>query len=200
MGKDKALLAFQGRPMVEIAVEKLRSFCAAVSVSGNRDDLGAIAPVVSEARVEMGPAAGIEAGLKAATESWALFVPVDVPGAPEAVLRTWAETVLSREPDGVRLSFLRANGERQPSFCMLHRDCLPALTQGIDVGVLKLGELYGRVGDSLGPATVWIAEAESFLTEGTEKKVDTGSWFSNVNTPEDLLALQLWIRKLSPAG
>ena len=29
MGEDKALLRFCGRPMVQIAVEKLRGFCAA---------------------------------------------------------------------------------------------------------------------------------------------------------------------------
>ena len=66
MGTDKALLEFCGRPLVEIAVEKLREFCAEVSIAGNRDDLSVFAPVAHETRVDCGPAAGIEAGLKAA--------------------------------------------------------------------------------------------------------------------------------------
>jgi molybdopterin-guanine dinucleotide biosynthesis protein A len=33
MGEDKALLQFRGRALVEIAVEKLRTFCAQVSIS-----------------------------------------------------------------------------------------------------------------------------------------------------------------------
>ena len=51
--------------MAEIAVEKLRSFCGAVSLCGNRDDLCTLAPVVHESRENAGPAAGIDAGLKA---------------------------------------------------------------------------------------------------------------------------------------
>src|ERR1700761_8141432 len=82
MGRDKALLTFRGRPMVEIAVEKLRGFCSAVSIAGNREDLSSFAPVVTETRVDCGPAAGIEAGLQACTELWAMFVPVDVPLVP----------------------------------------------------------------------------------------------------------------------
>ena len=35
MGVDKATLPFQGRPMVEIALEKLRGFCADVSIVGD---------------------------------------------------------------------------------------------------------------------------------------------------------------------
>jgi molybdopterin-guanine dinucleotide biosynthesis protein A len=48
MGEDKALLQFYGRPMVEIAVEKLRSVCEEVGIVGNRDDLGEFAAVVRE--------------------------------------------------------------------------------------------------------------------------------------------------------
>jgi hypothetical protein len=45
MGEDKALLRFCGRPMVEIALEKLRGFCVEVGIAGNREDLAGFAPV-----------------------------------------------------------------------------------------------------------------------------------------------------------
>ena len=96
MGVDKALLPFAGRPMVEIAVAKLREFCADVSVAGNREDLAGSAPVVREDRVDVGPAAGIEAGLKAAGQEWVMFVPVDVPLVPGELLRRWAEAVMAK--------------------------------------------------------------------------------------------------------
>ena len=82
MGQDKALLRFRGRPMAEIGVEKLREFCAAVSISGNREDLSGFAPIVAEERLDAGPVAGIEAALKCCREPWAMFIPVDVPMMP----------------------------------------------------------------------------------------------------------------------
>ena len=91
MGEDKALLRFCGRPMVEIAVEKLRGFCEEVTIAGNREDLAGFAPVVRESRTGVGPAAGVEAGLGAARQEWAMFLPVDVPLVPEELLRRWAQ-------------------------------------------------------------------------------------------------------------
>ena len=98
MGTDKALLELGGAPLVEIAVEKLRTFCEHVSVSGNREDLARFAEVVPETRTGEGPAAGIEAGLRAAREDWAMFVPVDVPLVPAELLRRWCEEAQQRTP------------------------------------------------------------------------------------------------------
>jgi molybdopterin-guanine dinucleotide biosynthesis protein A len=198
MGRDKALLEFQGRPMVQSAVEKLHGFCAAVSISGNRDDLSQFAAIVPENRHEAGPAAGLEAGLKASALTWALFVPVDVPAVPARLLRAWLGAVLDREREGVRLSYLRANGKKQPTFCLLHKECLEVLTQAVDDGVLKLGVLFERVADSFGEDSVWMVDAESFSGGLPEGGAEPGMWFSNVNTPEDLVALELSMREVSP--
>lgn len=185
MGQDKALLEFRGRSLASSAVEALRSFCQAVAISGNREDLRHLAPVVMEARSETGPAAGIEAGVQASTMPWSLFVPVDVPLVPESLLRGWALTALQREREGVRLSFLRAAGERQPTFCMLHRMCARPLARALDEGERKLGIIFDRVAGELGPGSMWVADVEGFAPEGS----DVGAWFTNVNTPEDLATL-----------
>ena len=134
MGEDKALLRFCGRPMVEIAVEKLRGFCAEVSIVGNREDLVEFAPVVREERVDVGPAAGIEAGLKASRQDWAMFVPVDVPLVPGELLRRWAEEALRV---GMSVSFLGVSG-KQPAFCLLQRRRLGAFAQALDSGERRL--------------------------------------------------------------
>jgi molybdopterin-guanine dinucleotide biosynthesis protein A len=113
MGADKALLRFCGRPMVEIAVEKLRGFCAEVTIAGNRGDLAGFAPVVTETRVGVGPGAGIEAGLRVAKEAWAMFIPVDVPFVPEELLRRWAVEAMRVD---MTVSYLGV-GRKQPTFC-----------------------------------------------------------------------------------
>ncbi len=185
MGRDKASLEFRGRSLVLSAVEMLRGFCETVSIAGNRDDLRCLAPVVKDARREVGPAAGMEAGLKACAAPWALFVPVDVPLVPESLLRPWAEAVLGREGSGVRLSTLRAGGQRQPTFCMLHRACAAPLAKALEDGERKLGVVFDRIAAELGPGSMWVLDAESIAANG----LDLAACFTNVNTPEDLAAL-----------
>jgi molybdopterin-guanine dinucleotide biosynthesis protein A len=184
MGKDKALLQFRGRPMVEIAVDKLRSFCAAVSIVGEREDLSGYAPVVRGERVEAGPAAGIEAGLRASMQVWAMFLPVDVPLLPGELLRAWAAAVLAREPSGIRLSYLQARGRDHPALCLIHRDCVDSVEAALNGGIYKLSRIFDPMGDR-----AWPADAEQFAlaiaaVAATAAQVER--WLSNVNTPEEL--------------
>jgi molybdopterin-guanine dinucleotide biosynthesis protein A len=187
MGEDKALLRFCGRPMVEIAVEKLRGFCAEVTIAGNREDLGEFAPVVRETRVDVGPAAGIEAGLMSASEEWALFMPVDVPLIPKVLLRRWAEAVLRM--DGLVASNLH-HGRDQPAFCMLRRDCKTRFSEGLDAGERRLGLLLGRASE--GYERTFSLD---MLYEANDPGPEIGDkWFMNVNTPEDLAEAEGWAR------
>lgn len=190
MGRDKAALPFRGRPMVEIAVLKLRSFCTAVSIAGNREDLRELAPIATEARDQQGPAAGIEAALAVATERWMLAVPVDVPLVPAPLLRAWAEAVLRRERADVRASFLRAGGVRQPAFCMLHTSCAARWTELLERGDRKLGMLYEGLAAGFRAEALWIADAEQFAPDTQLHGGAIAATFSNVNTPEDLAALE----------
>lgn len=183
MGRDKALLEFRGRPMVEIAVAKLREFCADVSIAGNRSDLSGFAEVVPEERLDAGPAAGIEAGLKAARQEWALFVPVDVPLVPAELLRSWAWTCSGAR--GLMASCLYTNESRQPSFCMLRRETLSSVRGGLDRDVRRLESLFDGVRSEFGGASMLRMPAESFVARGLEPMVEV--WFANLNAPEDLL-------------
>ena len=184
MGRDKALLDFGGRPLVVAAVDRLLRFCRVVSISGNREDLTAITRVVAEARIDAGPAAGLEAGLRASEEVWALFTPVDVPLVTARLLRRWAAAVLLRGTEGVRLSMLRVGDVRQPTFCMLHRDCAAPLSAALDRGERKLGLVYEQIAGELGPGSLWIADVEPF---GGDEPEGTRC-FANLNTPADLAA------------
>ena len=181
MGQDKVLLELCGRPMVEIAVEKLRGFCAEVWIAGNREDLEGFAPVVRETRVGVGPAAGVEAGLGVARQEWAIFVPVDVPLISGDLLRRWAEAVLRREDVGV--SLLRC-GREQPAFCMLRVSGKDRFSEALDRGERRLGVLLAEAGGQ----RLWVYEVEG-ETAAMER------WFKNVNTPKDLAEAEAWARE-----
>jgi molybdopterin-guanine dinucleotide biosynthesis protein A len=190
MGEDKALLQFYGRPMVEIAVEKLRSVCEEVGIVGNRDDLGEFAAVVREGRDGVGPVAGIEAGLHATGQRWVMFVPVDVPLLPVEVLRRWASETLAEEPSGLVASYLIANGVRQPAFNLFRADCLPVVSGAIEAGKRRLNDLLDAAGDREGCRSAWYDAGQLGMAEATEAQVE--HWFANVNTPEDLAQAEQW--------
>jgi len=172
MGQDKALLRFCGRPMIEIALDTLRSVCAEVFVSGNRDDLAAWAPVVHELRFEAGPAAGIEAALTHSTRDWVMLLPVDLPLMSAELLRRWAELVLARQD--VRASYLECAGEWHPALCLVHRECLALFRDELDAGDRKLTRIFKKL------------EAGLLVLEAGELMEQAEDCFRNVNTPEEL--------------
>jgi len=198
MGEDKALLQFCGRPMVEIAVEKLRGFCAEVTIAGNREDLAGIAPVVMEARTGAGPAAGVEAGLGAARQEWAMFVPVDVPLVPEELLRRWAKAAMRV---GRSVSYLGIGG-KQPAFCLLKRERLGAFAKSLDEGERRLEVLLHLSAEADGDDS-WMYDADELYGESGDPVPDQetlGRWFANVNTPEDLAEAEAWARAGGKGG
>ncbi len=185
MGRDKALLEIGGEPMVQVAVGKLQSFCAEVSIAGNRDDLSAFGTVVREERVDAGAAAGIEAGLRAARQPWALFIPVDVPLVPAELLRMWAAQVL-REPR-VMVGHLYAF-RYQPAFCMIRSGCAGAFSAALETGERKLARLFDRLVQSGGVHRVY--SVRELYGSGYPGDDALREMFMNVNTPEDLARLE----------
>lgn len=191
MGLDKALLQFRGKPMVAIAVEKLQKFCAEVSIAGNRDDLSRFAPVVGESRAGVGPAAGIEAGLKASGQAWAVFLPVDVPLVPAELLRNWVENVSNGSAKKVTGSYLLVAGKPQPTFCILMKESQPFWSDMLERGERRLEWMLAR---TLVPGrnAVEPIDAAQFISHATSLTME--SWFRNVNTPEDLIAAEAWAK------
>jgi molybdopterin-guanine dinucleotide biosynthesis protein A len=200
MGTDKALLELGGRTLVEIAVEKLRGFCAEVSIAGNRDDLSRFAPVVREERVDCGPAAGIEAGLKAARQEWAMFVPVDVPLVPGELLRLWAKRVIATNEDAEAVEAmgplvgdrLKVLGRSQPAFCILRHEVLATVSSALDRGELRLEAIFDATRWDLGVAAMVEMDAAEIDLERRPTSAELERWFTNVNTPNDLEVAEAW--------
>ncbi|MDQ2926119.1 MAG: molybdenum cofactor guanylyltransferase [Acidobacteriota bacterium] len=192
MGADKALLEFRGRPMVEIAVEKLRNFCVTVSIAGNRQDLDAFAPVVREMRLDAGPAAGIEAGLEASEQKWAVFIPVDVPLVPAGLLRRWVEESLAVENGGFWGSYLVLEGRPQPAFCLLRREALGVIVRELEGGERRLSKIFFALNAEFGEGSVVKQDVARFAPRAESAKHTMEYWFSNVNTRQELAEAEAW--------
>jgi molybdopterin-guanine dinucleotide biosynthesis protein A len=189
MGEDKALLRFRGLPLVEIAVEKLRTFCVEVSIAGNRDDLREFGTVVHEERLDCGPAAGVEAGLRASKQEWALFMPVDVPLVPEELLRRWCEETLRGDR---RVSYL-FDVQPQPAFCLLQRTRATSFSRVLNEGEQRLRVILEKtaVADDCicCPSEMHAFEVRNGLPVTKEMRK---AWFANLNTPLELEQAEAW--------
>jgi molybdopterin-guanine dinucleotide biosynthesis protein A len=183
MGADKAGLMLGGRPLVARAVEKLANFCADVAIVGNRNDLVEFAPVVTETRLDTGPGAGIEAGLRSARHEWSLFVPVDVPLLPVELLRKWAAETLA--DDSLRVSYLVVGRQVQPSICLVRRLCLEPITRMLDGGERRLKLLFSEMDAAFGAGSLRVMDAAVYAPEASAG--DLERWFLNVNTPSEMV-------------
>lgn len=82
MGRDKAWLNFSGKPLIQLAVEKVRELgVREIFISGRRDgDYSSLKlPVLFDLELGFGPMAGIERGLHACAFPLLLVMAVDLP-------------------------------------------------------------------------------------------------------------------------
>lgn len=199
MGQDKALLGLAGKPLVQLAVEKLRRVCAEVHILGNRPELGAYAPVIPDRHAECGPLGGIEAALLHSTRSWNLFMAVDMPFLPVGFLDGWVRRVVGCER--ARVALFTVDGMPQPALCLVHREIAPFVNRAMERGEFKLfpvlaegaRELATQQQVSLDEVLLNLPWNEDVLDdiEWTPTEVQRRAlslWFANLNTPEEFVA------------
>jgi molybdenum cofactor guanylyltransferase len=168
-GKDKGLVEFNGKPMVQHVLAALRPQVAEVLVNANRNEEAyrqTGCRVVSDAVTGFaGPLAGISAGMHAVTRSHVLVLPCDGPFVPAWLAqRLWAasagkdDTIVAAH-DGERL---------HPTFALLPVSVLDDLDAYLASGGHKIDTFYYR---------------------HTFTPVDFSDYpqaFLNINTPEDV--------------
>jgi molybdenum cofactor guanylyltransferase len=182
MGRDKALLAFHGRLLIEHALETLRSLGFTPAIAGSRDDLAVYAPVIADNYPGRGPLGGIEAALASTSEELNLFLPVDLPLLPTGLLR-W---MMERAQRTLALATIpRVLGSPQP-LCAIYNVALwksakTALAAG-DGKVMRVVERAAQENrlriDSFDVETVTASGAYS-------AEMLPHYWFENLNTPQD---------------
>jgi molybdopterin-guanine dinucleotide biosynthesis protein A len=109
-GRDKGLVEYRGRPLVDHAIASLSPQVDELIISANRnlDDYARRGfSVVSDTLPDFqGPLAGVLAGLQAASHEWVLVVPCDMPRLPddlaERLMQASRGAALVVAGDGVR--------------------------------------------------------------------------------------------------
>ena len=177
-GIDKGLQYFNGQPLAQHALKRLRPQVQSLVLSANRhlDAYAAFGvPVWPDADAQFaGPLAGMLAGLNHCSTPFLATVPCDAPLFPlDLVARlasVAADIVVATAPG--EMGVLRT----QPVFCLLRADLRDSLAQFIAAGGRKVGQ--------------WVAQHHCVQVVFTEPQA-----FANVNTLPELAEIQ---QKINP--
>lgn len=188
MGRDKALLSYRGRPLIEHAVDLLHAAGVRPHVVGSRPDLARYAPVVPDLHARCGPLGGIEAALAASSREFNVFIPVDLPLLPTAFLSYLLERVSITH--AAATIPVRA-GRPEPLCALYHRDLLKGITRSLEAGDCKvmcgIEDAVKRSGRAL---DLFAVEALAAARDQLSQQLPVHCWFQNVNKPEDLASIE----------
>lgn len=142
MGADKALLPWEGKPLLAHVVERVGAVTeevVAVARPG-QDFPGVPARWVRDLVPGAGPLAGLEAGLGAITAEFGVVVACDMPWLDPALLRAMAA-----EAPGHDLVIPFFEGRHHPLHAVYARRILPLVKELLSAGERRLHVLAGRV-------------------------------------------------------
>ena len=165
MGRDKALLEIDGRPLVERVAGRLATVCGRVLIAAGDRPLPPLPwDRVDDRVADAGPLAGILGGLAAATTSLVAVAAVDMPDVDPGVFAALATKWDGHAPAVVPL---RA-GRLEPLHAVYATAALPEFAALFDAGERSPTQVLRRLS-----ATVVVLE-------------DDGAWAGNLNFPRDL--------------
>jgi molybdenum cofactor guanylyltransferase len=179
MGRDKALIDYQGRPIIAHVIDTLRALSDDLAVVSNRPDLyGSFgARVVPDYAPPCGPLGGIAAGLRTAQHPLAVVVACDMPFLNVTLLRRLVDLA-----EGYDAVVPQTGDEFEPLHAVYRRECHDPIVQRLERGERRVISFFADV--RLRP----VPEAEWRVLD------PAGRSLVNLNTPGDLDALS------SPAG
>ncbi|WP_246475407.1 molybdenum cofactor guanylyltransferase MobA [Diaphorobacter ruginosibacter] len=189
-GEDKGLQTFLGRPLAQIALERLTPQVGRCALSANRHlaDYEAFgAPVWRDSLPDFpGPLAGMLSGLERIETEWLLTVPCDSPRFPpdlarrlcDAAARDRSTCAFACAPDQVT-----GDPRMHPVFCLLHRDLRASLGASLSAGEHRVMR--------------WL-QSQPHSIVAFDLPADDPQAFANTNTPDDLRRLEALSRHAAP--
>jgi molybdopterin-guanine dinucleotide biosynthesis protein A len=176
-GVDKGLISFHGKPLIESAISRLKPQVSTILINANRSitkysHYGY--PVLMDETPDFsGPLAGFSVGLKHCKTPYLLTSPCDSPLLPTDLAEKMAHQLEGNHLELVFASSKEDDGKTwsQPVFCLMKSDLQDSLNAFLSKGDLKIDRWFKE----LRSATVVFENAQAF---------------ANVNTPEELAALE----------
>lgn len=172
MGADKAFVDYDGRTLLEWALDLAHSVTSTVRIVGNREKFAPFAPVVEDIFQDCGPLGGIHAALRGSRTELNLMLAVDTP----LVSRAFLQYLISQArgaPEAV-VVVPRVDRGWQPLCAIYRREFADAAESALRSGRNRIDRLFDGV------RTRVIEQAELEVA-GFSLAI-----FRNLNTPEEL--------------
>jgi molybdopterin-guanine dinucleotide biosynthesis protein A len=189
MGRDKALLDFAGRPLVEHALDILKQAGLPATIAGAapsaRASLEAFAPVIEDAAPGLGPLSGICVALASTSARHAVFIPVDLPLLPSSLL---AFLLRIAQITGSAVTVAAVSGFAQTFPAVIDRAALSVLRNELNAGRNGCFAAFQAASRCLDQP---LRSVDVELLAQSGQVYDPQGrppvhWFLNLNTPADL--------------
>ncbi len=137
MGRDKAMLPWRSRPLVESVAEAVKNAAGNVTLIGEPQRYFSLGlQVMRDLRTDLGPIGGIETALHTGIGELNLIVACDMPGLSRDVL---AALLQAAEENGALCTFAKDGQGRTHPLCAVYRiECLPLIREAIAKRRLRL--------------------------------------------------------------
>lgn len=173
MGRDKALMPFLGRPLIQRVLERLTPIADEVIVTTNHPEdyrfLGL--PLFPDLLPGRGALGGLYTALSSATCEAVAVVACDMPFASAALIETASRLLIGEETDVV---IPDSGGGLEPMHAVYRRKtCIPAIRAAIEADQWKLISWFPQV------------KVRILLPDETRGLDPSGLAFWNLNTPEE---------------
>jgi molybdenum cofactor guanylyltransferase len=171
---DKGMQLFKGRPMVAHVLDRITPQADEIIINANRsiNEYAAFGHRVIADAIDgfAGPLAGLHVGMTHAATPLIVTAPCDSPFLPlDLVVRL----LLAMEKENADLAVAKTYDQVHPVFCLVKREREPHLRAFLKTGQRKIDKWY---------ATLKVVEVQFDDQEAA---------FTNINTEEELRALQL---------
>lgn len=171
MGTDKALVEFNGRSLLDRALELTRSITPDVRIVGDPAKYSSFAPVIEDIYSNCGPLAGIHAALRSSGSDLSLILAVDNP----FLLPAFLHLLVRKAIDSAALVIVPHTTQGWQPLCAVYRRPFADLAEkSLLNGRCKIDMLFD-------PAHTQVLTEEELQSAGFSTAM-----FRNLNTPQDL--------------
>jgi len=177
-GADKGLVLLQSKPLIQHVINRLTPQVDEILINANREipKYQALGYPVLQDEVEdfLGPLAGFSLGLQHAKHDYVLTVPCDSPLLPLDLAKRLMNALIKHDAD---IAVASSDDNTHPVFSLCKKSVLPLLTTYLQQGERRV--------------SAWQKSQQYIEVDFS----DCNEAFTNLNTLEDLAALELKLNK-----
>lgn len=177
-GADKGLVLLQNKPLIQYVIDRLAPQVDEILINANRElaHYQALGYTVLKDEVEdfLGPLAGFSLGLQHAKHDYVLTVPCDSPLLPIDLAQRLMAALVEHKAE---IAVASSDNSTHPVFCLCKKTVLPSLSAYLQQGERRV--------------SAWQKSQQYIEVDFS----DCNDAFTNLNTFEDLAALELKLSK-----